>query len=44
MPASVSEAAAVIPSGAKAFFVKGTPSFINRPASLLNSYSKNHPD
>ena len=36
IPASVAEAAAVTPNGAKIFFAKGTASFINGPANLLN--------
>ena len=43
-PASTAEAAAVIPNGAKIYFAKGTPTFINGSANLLNNGSKNHPD
>ena len=42
--ASIAEAAAVIPNGAKAFFAKGIATFINGPASLLNNDPKNPPD
>ena len=35
IPASIAEAAAVIPNGAKTFFVKGIATFINRPANLV---------
>ena len=44
VPASIAEEAAVIPNGAKTFFVKGTATFINGPASLLNNDPKNPPD
>ena len=44
IPASVAEAAAVIPNGAKTFFAKGIATFINGPASLLNNDPKNPPD
>ena len=37
IPASIAEAAAVVPNGAKTFFAKGTTTFVNGPASLLNS-------
>ena len=43
-PASIAEAAAVIPNGAKIFSAKGTSTFINRPANLLNSEPKVPPD
>ena len=43
-PASIAEAAAVISNGAKIFFAKGTATFINRPANLLNSDPKFPPD
>ena len=36
IPASIAEAAAVIPNGAKTFFAKGIATFINGPANLLN--------
>ena len=42
--ASIAETDAVIPDGAKIFFVKGTATLINRPANLLNSDLKNPPD
>ena len=35
-PASIAEEAAVIPSGAKILFAKGTATFINGPANSLN--------
>ena len=41
--ASIPEAAAVIPNGAKTFFAKGTAIFINGPANLLNNDPKNPP-
>ena len=37
MPASIAEAAAVIPNEAKVFFANGTATFINGPANLLNN-------
>ena len=37
IPASIAEAAALIPNGAKIFFGKETATFINRPAILLNN-------
>ena len=37
IPASIAEAAAVIPNGAKTFFAKGIATFINGPANLLNN-------
>ena len=43
MPASIAEAAAVIPNGDKTFFAKGIATFINVPANLLNNDSKNPP-
>ena len=42
--ALIAEASAVIPNGAKIFFAKGTATFINGPANLLNTDPKNHPD
>ena len=42
--ASIAEAAAVIPNGAKIFFAKVTATFINGPAILLTNESKNSPD
>ena len=44
IPATIAEAAAVIPNGAKIFFAKGTATFINGPANLLNKDPKNPPD
>ena len=44
IPASISEAAAVIPNGAKTFFAKGIATFINEPANLLNNDPQNPPD
>ena len=44
IPASIAEAAAVIPNGAKTIFAKGIATFINGPASLLNNDPKNPPD
>ena len=43
-PASIVEAAAVIPDGAKTFFAKGIAIFINGPANLLYNDLKNPPD
>ena len=44
IPASIAEAADVIPKGAKIFFVNGTATFINGPANLLNNDPKNPSD
>ena len=44
IPASIAEAAAVIPNEPKTFFAKGIATFFNGPASLLNNNSKNPPD
>ena len=44
IPASIAEAAAVIPNGAKMFLAKGTATFINEPINLLNNDPKNPPD
>ena len=44
IPASVAEAAAVIPNGAKIFLANWTATFINVPANLLNSEPKNPPN
>ena len=44
IPASIAEAAAVIPNGAKTFFAKGIATLINGPAKLLNKDPKNPPD
>ena len=41
IPASVAEAAAVTPNGAKTFFAKRIATFINEPANLLNNNLKN---
>ena len=41
IPASIAEAAADIPNGAKIFFASRTATFINWPAVLLNSEPKN---
>ena len=41
---SIAEVAAVIPNGAKIFFVYGTGAFINVPAILINNDLKNPPD
>ena len=43
-PGSNAEAAAVIPNGVKTFFAKGSATFINGPANLLNKDPKNPPD
>ena len=40
----MTEAAAVIPNGAKIFFAKGTVTFINGPANVLNNDPKNPPN
>ena len=37
IPASIAEAAAVIPNRAKMFFAKETATFSNGPANLLNN-------
>ena len=44
IPASIAEAAAVIPNGVKTFFTKGIAIFINGTANLFNNDSKNPPD
>ena len=44
IPASISEAAAVIHNGAKKNFDKGTATFINGLAILLNNKPRNSPD
>ena len=44
IPASISEAAAVIHNGAKRNFDKGTATFINGLAILLNNKPRNSPD
>ena len=43
-PASIAEAASVIPNAAKTRFAKGIATFINRPANLFNNDGKNPPD
>ena len=43
-PASIAEAAAVIPNGSKTFFAKGIATFINGTANLLTNDSKNPAD
>ena len=43
IPASITEAAAVIPNVGKIFFAKGI-TFINGPANLFNNDPKNLPD
>ena len=42
--ASIAEAAAKIPNGAKIFFARGTATLINGRANLLNNDPKNPPD
>ena len=42
--ASLAEAVAFIPDGAKMPFTNGTATFINGPAILLNHEPKNPPD
>ena len=42
--ASIAEAAAVIPIGAKIFSSQGIATFIDGPANLLNNDPKNPPD
>ena len=44
IPASIAEAAGVIPNGAQTFFAKGVATFINGPANLLTKDPKNPPD
>ena len=44
IPASIAEAAAVIPNDAKIFFAKGITTFINGLANLVNNDPKNPPD
>ena len=44
IPASIAEAAAVIPNVAKTFFAKGIATSVNGPTNLLNNYPKNPPD
>ena len=42
--ASITEAATVIPNGAKIFFAKGIATFISGPANLLNNDPQDPPD
>ena len=42
--ALIPEAVAVIPNGAKIFFVEGTATFINGPGNLLKNAPKNLSD
>ena len=44
IPASIAEAAAVIPNAAKIFWAKGTATFINGPANLFDNDPKGPPD
>ena len=44
IPASIAEAAAVVPNRAKTFFAKGIATFINGPANLLKNDPKNPPN
>ena len=44
IPASIAEAAAIIPNGVKTSFAKEIATFINEPANLLNNDPKNSPD
>ena len=44
IPASIAEAAAVVPNGVKTFFAKGIAFFINGPANLLTNDPKCPPD
>ena len=44
IPASIAEAAAVIRNGDRIFFAKGSATFINGPANLLDKDPKNPPD
>ena len=44
IPASIVEAAVVIPNVAKTFFAKGIATFINGPTNLLKNDPKNPPD
>ena len=44
IPASIAEAATVIPYGAKTFFAKGIATFINGSSNLLNNDPKNPPE
>ena len=44
IPKSIVDAAADLPYGPKIFFAKGTATFINGQAILLNNVSKKPPD
>ena len=44
IPASIYEAGAVIPDGAKTFFAKRTTTLINGTANLLNNEPKHPPE
>ena len=44
IPASLAEAAAVIPNGAKIFFARRTTTFSNEPANILNTDPKTPPN
>ena len=44
IPASIAEAAAVIPNGSKTFIAKEIATFINGPANLLYNDPKISPD
>ena len=44
IPASITEAAAVIPNGAKTFFAKGRATLINGPTNLLHNDLKKPED
>ena len=44
IPASIAEAAATVPNGAKTCFAKRIGTFINGPTNLHNNDPKNPPD
>ena len=44
IPASIAEAAATVPNGAKTCFAKRIGTFINGPTNLRNNDPKNPPD
>ena len=44
IPASIAEAAVVLPNGVKIFFAIGTATLINGRCILLNNEPKNHLD
>ena len=44
IPASIAEAAAVLPNAAKTLSAKSIATFINGPATLVNNDPKNPPD